>query len=330
MQPVNTAPRALSPVEAAGEAVDLVKRRLFPFRFDRWLALGFVAFLDHCGRGHAGGTTRLPSGGETGLPGSTSGGGVEEGVGQAADWIAAHVVLIAIAALAALALILALAALATFLHSRGVFMYLDDVATGRADVVRPWREHRDKAHSYFVWRFGLTLATLIGVLALLVPGLLCGWSLVRHGVSAGPIAGIVVIVLLFFLLLLFAGLFGVLLRDVAAPLQMVLGVPCGEATRAAWALVRSHAGTFVLYALLKIVFGVVAVVVTVLAGCATCCIGFLPVLGETLLQPLYYFERAWSLFLLRQAGYDLFTTATAAALPPPLPPGDRGFTGAPG
>jgi hypothetical protein len=52
--------RRVSPLDAVGEAIDHAKRNLFPFRFDRWLALGFVAFLDQCGRGGAG-TFRVPS-----------------------------------------------------------------------------------------------------------------------------------------------------------------------------------------------------------------------------------------------------------------------------
>ena len=46
-----------------------------------------------------------------------------------------------------------------------------------------------------------------------------------------------------------------------------------------------------------------------LAGCLTCCCAFLPVLCQAVLQPLYFFERAWSLFLLRQLGVDVFTPA---------------------
>ena len=40
-------------------------------------------------------------------------------------------------------------------------------------------------------------------------------------------------------------------------------------------------------------------------------------ISHTILQPLLYFERAWSLCILRQAGYDLFP-----ALPPPAPPAE--------
>jgi hypothetical protein len=58
------------------------------------------------------------------------------------------------------------------------------------------------------------------------------------------------------------------------------------------------------------VVGLAALVV----GCCTCCCGFLPVVAQTVLQPAYYFERAWPLFLLRRLGYDVLPPA------PPLPP----------
>ena len=48
------------------------------------------------------------------------------------------------------------------------------------------------------------------------------------------------------------------------------------------------------------------VVVSVLVGCLTCCLGFLPIIRHTLLQPFLYFERAWSLELLRQLGESPF------------------------
>jgi hypothetical protein len=59
---------------------------------------------------------------------------------------------------------------------------------------------------------------------------------------------------------------------------------------------------------LKIAWVFAVVIALMIAGCLTCCCGFLPVVAQTLLQPAFYFERAWSLFLLRQLGYDLIRT----------------------
>ncbi len=72
------------------------------------------------------------------------------------------------------------------------------------------------------------------------------------------------------------------------------------------ALLRTQPGVFVVYVLLKIAFSFVAGIVVLLAGCLTCCCAFLPVVSQTVLQPIFYFERAWSLCLLRQLGHDVF------------------------
>jgi hypothetical protein len=298
-------PRSLSAIDAARDAVQLVGRRLFPFRFDRWFALGFVAFLEQCGRG----------GGGPGFPGGGGGGGGAPGGGgdnlekpdlsAVGDWISAHIGIIVGIAVVVLVFIVGVTAIVLWLNSRGVFMYLDNVATGRADVARPWSEHKQKASSYFAWSFGLSLAALAGVLVLLVPILWLVFSLISGHASGAAIAGLVFVGLFFLFFMTVLGLFSVLLRDFAAPLQMHLGIPCGQALGTAWGVVKGSAGTFVVYLLLKIVFGIGAGILAMLVGCLTCCLGFLPVLSQTILQPLLYFERAWSLCLLRQAGYDL-------------------------
>jgi hypothetical protein len=311
---------ALSPLQAAQEALDLTGRRLFPFHFQRWLALGFVAFLDGCGRkGGFGSSYQFPGGGSSGSPGGVGGdGGVD--VSGAREWIAAHIAIIGAIAVLALVVIVAVTAVILWLNSRGVFMYADNVATGRYDVVRPWNEHRDAAWSYFFWSFGLALVGLLGVVALLVPiGFLVFSMLTGGGVQAGPILGIIGLVLLIMVFAVAMSVVSLLLRDFAAPLQMKLGIPCGEALRIAWGIAKGSPGGFLGYVGLKILFTIVAAIVAFVAGCFTCCIGFLPVVAQTLLQPFFYFERAWSLFLLRQAGHDLFpapamTTNALAAM----------------
>jgi hypothetical protein len=314
-QPASRAP--LSAIEAAQQAIELVGRRLFPFRLERWLPLGFVAFLDSCGRGGAG--IQFPGGGGGGGGGGDAGGVGAGGAGaemeRARDWLLEHLVVIVAIAVVGLLLVLTVMAIVLWINSRGVFMYVDNVATGRFDVKRPWREHAERAWSYFQWSFGLALATFAGVLLLLVPLGFLIWVLIRDGASCAPIGGVIAVVLLIIAFALAMGLVGVLLRDFAAPLQIALDVPAGQALGIAWGLVKAHPLTFLAYLVLKILFAIVTAFTAIAAGCLTCCIGFLPVISHTILQPLLYFERAWSLFILRQAGYDLFPA------PPPLPPG---------
>src|SRR5258706_12251203 len=82
-----------SPMEAAREAVEPTRRLLFPFSFERWLTLGFVAFLDQCGRGGVGGAWpgSPPAGG---FPGTGNGSGTGD-LSNLGSWFTAHLGLFA-------------------------------------------------------------------------------------------------------------------------------------------------------------------------------------------------------------------------------------------
>jgi hypothetical protein len=300
----------VSPLDAAQEALGFTRRQLFPFKFERWLALGFVAFLDQCGRTQAGLSARMPGwmpehkGGEH--PPS-------DVISQAAAWLGAHVMVIMAIAAVILVVVLCFTALVLWINSRGVFMYLDDVATGRADVTRPWREHAARADSYFAWSFGITLGALVGGIVLLVPAVLVILRMVRgssgFSLGVGVVMTLVVLGGLFLIFVLAFALASLALRDFVAPIQMKTGLSCGAAIGLFLELLRLHPGIFVVYVLLKVVFALVLAFVLMIAACVTCCCALVPVVTQTLLQPAFHFERAWSLFLLRPLGYDLVTAS---------------------
>jgi hypothetical protein len=124
------------------------------------------------------------------------------------------------------------------------------------------------------------------------------------------VAGMVPVFLLLGLALPLLALAALALRDFVAPLQIATGLPCGAAARLLETLVVAQPGAFVLYLLLKMLVVVATGIVVVVGGCLTCCVGFLPVVLQTLFQPLFHFERGISLALLRQMGYE---TAVHAA-----------------
>jgi hypothetical protein len=295
-----------SPVEAARDAYEHTRRDLFPFRFEAWLALGLVAFLDQCGR--AGGAGSPP-------PGSGIGTQVHPGLPElppferVGDWFAGHLALIVGAAAVGIALLLALSALILWVNSRGVFIYMDDVARGRTEFSRPWHEHAERASSYFVWSFGLAVGLVGAMFALLAIGAAAVLSVVRGGMLTGVfVSGMLALMIPVFVLLLMAGVVASIgLRDFAAPLQWKMGLGCGDAVRLLVSLVRADPGPFLVYLLLKVAFAIAATIVITVGGCLTCCLGFLPVVKQTLFQPAFYFERAWSLHFLRRLGYDLVT-----------------------
>jgi hypothetical protein len=303
----------VSAIDAARDAIAHTRRHLFPIRPEKWLVLGFLAFLDQCGRGGGGGGGG--SGWETHgsewprgrWPGSA--GDLADALRNLSDWLSAHAALVALGVLAGLILLAGLMAVVLWINARGSFMYLDNVGSGRADVIRPWREHAAPAWSYFGWRFGLSFAAIFVLLFAGGLVLAAAMAFVRGRLegAAGAVAavGLVPVVLLLVLAVPLLVLAGLALRDFVAPLQLTTGLPCGQAARVLEGLVTERPGAFLLYLLLKLGVVVASGVVIVLGGCLTCCLGFLPVVMQTVFQPLFFFERAFPLFLLRQMGHDL-------------------------
>lgn len=307
---------SVSPVDALRDAFAHTRRELFPVRFEKWLVLGLLAFLDQCGRSFRGGGGVGGRGhghgpaSETGSwAGGPDGGEVIAWIQRAAEWLSAHAALVAGAVITGVLVLAVLAALVLWLNARGVFMYLDDVVSARWDVARPWRQHADAAASYFGWSLGISLAMLF--IVLLLVGIVATAAI---AVATGRVQGsgawlaaaaTTPVLLLLALALPCLVLASVALRDFVAPLQIATGLPAGAAARLLEALVLAHPGAFVLYLLLKIVVGVASGIVIALLGCLTCCIAFLPVVMQVVFQPLFFLERAFPVFLLGQLGYDV-------------------------
>ena len=232
-----------------------------------------------------------------------------EAVNAATAWLSAHAFEVTLGAIVGLLLLAGVMAVVLWINARGTFMYLDNVASGRAEVARPWSAHAQAAHSYFGWRLGLSLAAVFLVLfgAGLVAAAAVGFARGRLEGAAGVAAalGLAPVLLLLLLALPLLALASVALRDFVAPLQLSTGLRCGQAARVLEALVMQHTGAFAIYLLLKLVLYVGAGVVVFVGGCLTCCVGFLPIVMQVLFQPIFYFERSWSLFVLRQMGHDL-------------------------
>lgn len=316
--PVPPAP-VPSPIDAAREAFDYTRRQLFPLRPEKWLLLGLFSFLDQCGRSFRGGGV-----------GSPGGSGVEMGdsvpslqpllewVRSAALWLSDHAAMVTLGVLGGVLVFAVIAGAVLWINSRGVFLYLDAVIGARPAFSRPWRQHAPAATSYFVWSFGLSMAGLGLVLfaaALVLTGAVAFATGRLHGGGGTlvmlAIAPILVLLLLALPLLALAAL---CLRDFVAPLQLATGQPCGAAVRLLEALVTANPGVFLLYLLLKLLVTVASGMLILVIGCFTCCIGFLPVVMQVLFQPLFFFDRAFPVFLLRQLGYDA-AAGVSARLP---------------
>ena len=303
----------VSPVDAARAAYHHTRSQLFPIRLEKWLVLGLLAFLDQCGRAFRGGGGSS-GGGDGHGPGGPGGwppdlGHVGAWLQRASEWLAAHATLVALGAVLGLLVFGVVAAVVLWVNARGVFMYADAVATGRAEVSRPWRQHAAAASSYFGWSLGITFAIVFTMLfagGLVVVTVFAFVAGRLQGTGGWLIlAAMVPVLVLLALALPLLALAGLALRDFVAPLQLATGLPCGAAARLLESLVVAQPGAFVLYLLLKLLVVVATGLVVVIGGCLTCCLGFLPVVMQTVFQPLFHFERGLSLMLLRQMGYDV-------------------------
>jgi len=309
MAATSPTPSVSSPIEAARLAIEHTRRQLFPVRWQKWVVLGLLAFLDQCGRGAGWSSppTSWPSRPAESLGGAS--GSLPAALETALAWLADHAVLVALGAGLALLIVLAGLALLLWVNARATFMYLDGVMRGRAEIARPWREHAARASSYFVWSFGIVVAALLLIAALSGFGLAAVLAFARGGVDILS-GGVLVLALspifaIGLLALPLLALARIALRDFVAPLQIAGGLSCGEAARTFETLLLEHPGAFVLYILLKLVFVLLAAVAVGVGGCLTCCLGFLPIVMQTLFQPIFCFERAWPVFLLRQMGFDM-------------------------
>ena len=304
----------VSPVDAARAAYHHTRSQLFPIRLEKWIVLGLLAFLDQCGRTFRGGGGSSGGGeghgrGGPGGPWPPDMGEISAWVHRATEWLATHATLVALGAVLGLLVFGGLVALVLWLNARGVFMYADAVATGRAEVSRPWRQHAAAAWSYFSWSLGLSFAMVFTIL--FAAGLV---ALTAFSYAAGRLQGagawlilaaMIPVLFLLALVLPLLALAGLALHDFVAPLQLATGLPCGPAARLLESLVVAHPGAFVLYLLLRLLVAVATGLVVVIGGCLTCCLGFIPIVMQTIFQPLFHFERALSLMLLRQMGYDV-------------------------
>jgi hypothetical protein len=203
--------------------------------------------------------------------------------------------------------IMLLSLLVMWVRSRTIFVYIDDVASGRFDLVRPWGEHGAHADSFFALSLVVQGASFIVLVLILgLGGFFVLWA--RANDWAGGAMALVLIPLAFVFLLavLAAAILSMVLRDFVAPLQISRNVGSREASSVFLSMFSANPGLMIGYAILKFVVGIGVGLLVLIVGCLTCCLGFLPLINQTLFQPVYYAERAWSLKFLAQLGEDVF------------------------
>lgn len=293
-------------MEPLSLAWNRMKTALFkPFDIHKWFVIGFSAFLAGLMDASNGG-----SGAQTGKDGNF--GEFIHFPQTAWNWLMANPVWAAAILFAVVIAIAVLVAL-TWVSSRGVFMFLDNVVRDRAEIAAPWREYRKEGHSLFVWRlvFGLVSFAAFGLIIALV--FVRGAALYDRGVGPDfPIMFFIGLVLAVLAVVLVWGYIALFLKDFVAALMYKDRISCVEAWRRFLQLFGRSPFHFVGYGLLIFLLMIAFVIAVVVAGLGTCCIGFLiliiPYISTVVTLPAWYTYRAFSLEFLAQFGpeYDAF------------------------
>jgi hypothetical protein len=296
-------------LEPLSRAVKRTRLALFtPFDLHKWFVIGFNAFLagladwSH-GSGGSRGRGRLSFEGFLDFP------------RRAWAWLASHPGWFLAIAFIAIFVFIAGAVL-LWLSSRGTFMFLDNVVRDKAEVAAPWRQYARAGNSLFVWRlvFGLIAFGLFAAFG--IAFFATGASLYgRTGFDPFPIPWIALMAAVFLLLIVVVGYISLFLKDFVAPLMYKNGVPATRGWGQFLALFSRHPFHFIAYGLLVFVLLIAFVIIVIVAGLVTCCIGWfllvIPYVGTVVTLPFWYALRAFSLEFLSQFGpdYALFPPA---------------------
>ena len=334
--------------ESMGPAWETMKRILFrPFNAGTWFSFGFVFFLQSCMEGGGGNALNLPSRSSGGSSHRSHNGDTGDDLAGIAHDVMASlhlpfglpsrqslsgsgidastiVIILAIACLVAIPMVI----LMLWLGTRGQMMAIRSVAIGQANVSEQWNATRDAGGKLF--KFHLAM---IGIgLAMFVPlggaGALVAVPAIRDGAQIESLLplliGLGVIALLLLLPLL---LVNAMARNFVAPIMLKHGLGAREGWKRFWTVGRDHIGGIVVFYLLRLVVSIGAGIVGIVAGFFTCCLGFLPVLHQTVMAPYYVFERAWTLEVLASMSPDFDVRSGGGGPPPPMPYGGGGGGG---
>jgi hypothetical protein len=307
-------------MEPLNRAWGRMKAALFqPFDLHKWFVVGFNAFLVALMDGnHGSGGGRISKDGNFGA--------FIHFPREAWLWLQAHPFW-ATAIIFGIVVAIAVVVVLTWVSSRGVFMFLDNVAHDRAEIAKPWREYQKEGNSLFVWRllFGLVTFAVIG--GILVLFFVWGAAIYDRGWGWDEpvllIVGLGLAVLAVVLVLSYVVLF---LKDFVAALMYKNRISCVAAWRLFLDLFKKYPMHFLGYGLLIFLLMILFVIAVIFAGFGTCCIGFIvlaiPYISTVVTLPVWYTYRAFSLEFVAQFGpeYDVFPKPAAETAAAPAAP----------
>ncbi|MEM9553663.1 MAG: hypothetical protein AAGC60_05340 [Acidobacteriota bacterium] len=311
-----------------------------PFDLEKWMALGFSAWLANLlSSGGGGGGTRLTddsvleSADNLGRDGASAGEAAAEGWAQiqalwqqAWNWLTSHPwILAGILTLGVILVMLLI--LLTWISSRAKFVFLDNVVENRAWIKEPWGRLGSLGDSLFAFRVGFGFLNL--VITLVFVGAIGAfvWSMIGHGNFTGmPVswwATAAIACLVMFVYGLAVMYIDYFLEGFVVPIMYRTGLTVMPAWNTFSTLLRQRAGTLLLSGLFAVLLHLIAVCAIVIFGFLTCCIGFIalaiPYIGTVLMLPLFVTYRLFTVELLGDLDSDLKLLTEPSTLNEPAP-----------
>jgi len=298
------------------------KNMLFhPLELHKWFTIGFTAFL--AGLANVGFPTGFGSSFNRGRRSRVDLDQILYFPQRAWEWLGSHPGL-AIAIGIGVFFFFIIGIVLTWLSSRGKFMFLDNVVHGRAQVAAPWQEYRNEGNSFFLWSLALGIIFCTISLAYIF---YCFISLQRiygaNGNGHTLILPAIIAGLGWIVLSIISSFIFILLRDFVTLIMYRDRISTGEAIQKFLPLLFSHFFHFIGYGLFLVCLVIGIGIGVIIAGCATCCIGFvilmIPYINAVVLLPISYAMRSFSIEFLEQFGPE-FQIFPKEELNPPPPP----------
>ncbi|MCF7975982.1 MAG: hypothetical protein K9N55_19350 [Phycisphaerae bacterium] len=296
---MDTYTRPISIMDPIGPSLDHTKAILFaPFDLNRWLAIGFCAWVASLGEGGGPSFNYKQTAGEA-----------NQWINKIDSFLASNPMIIGV--LVVLSIVVAVVMI--WLSSRGRFMFYHCVLYNSDQVVHPWHYYQHLAYSLF--RFRLVLLALGIVFAVAVASAAISiFGPTLQAITLHTLWPFLLYVPLLAIVPLGLIICGTLTHDFVIPIMHKHTLTCTAAWSQLWSMIAIHKVDFFLYLLFK---ALVAVAVSsaifflalITCGCA-CCLAALPYVGTVLLLPVPTFKRAFALHYLRQFGpdFDLFVS----------------------
>lgn len=299
-----TAPK-IEIVAPLSQAMELTKRILFrPFNLEKWLVIGFAAFLAHLGGGGSFNFNLRSSWRNHSWRTHTW---TSDFTSQAPGWFWPLMFVV-------VPLVIALAVLFAWIGSRGRFIFTDCIVRDRGAIVVPWHEYRKEGNSLFLFTLCVALAFLtlaaIGFVPLVLPHVLHHRGF-TFTFSLGLVSWLALIIV--------AALAWWIISQFIVPVMYRQRCTAWSAFQKTIALITSHAAETILFVLFLVVMSIAIAVTVFLVGVLTCCVGLclfaLPYVGTVILLPVEILLFGYTLLFLRQFGSDWDVWATLETAP---------------